>query len=203
MQRLGIGKDNHKRKRQAIRNWQNAVTQALPLPLLIDAFGALEMAVRGDWVGRSKIIGKHIREVVSARAHSLGRNGSGQGNDILGGLDAFLFVQIDVAGSFLVMGASLAGPWVRWVRWLPRLDRHLTEKSILNSVLSSRCVEERRRLSKWLDSRGLKPQWCFWCGNFAQNQQLPWCRACCVDVCDTIECLQKLRDHDCLDKRVG
>lgn len=96
------------------------MTQALPLPLLIDAFGAVEMAIAGDWVGRSKIIGKHIREVVSARAHSLGRNGSGQDCAILGGLDAFLFIQIAAAGSFLVMGASLAGHWVRWVRWLPR-----------------------------------------------------------------------------------
>jgi hypothetical protein len=196
MQRLGIQGDNH--KRLAIRNWQTAVTNALHFPLLIDAFGALEMAIAGDWVARSRVIGKHIREIVLERARSLDVQDAQEETEILGGLGSFIFVQIDVAGSFFVMGAGLAGPHVRWVRWLPRMDRYLTERGTVESLLSTHGIAMRRQLSQGLDLQGLKPHWCYWCGNVARNRRHPWCRTCCVDVCDTDECLEKLLAHRCL-----
>lgn len=91
----------------------------MPLPLLISALSALGMAIAGDWVGRSKVIGRSIRELVSSRAGRLGPQGLGGKENLLGGLESFVFVRIEVSATFMVMVATNGGPSTGWVRWLP------------------------------------------------------------------------------------
>lgn len=200
LNRLGIDKPS--KKIQAIHDWQAVVTQPLPLPVLIDSMGVLEMATAGDWVSRARIIGQHLRQIALGRAQSLRGNGVKSEIEVIGGLDSFIFIHKDVAETFLVMGASNAGPWVSWVRWLPRMDRHLTDRSILNSIMSKDGAEKRGIMSQCLEKEGLRPQWCFYCGNSARETEYHWCRICCVDVCDAKECIGKLLAHKCLGSEV-
>lgn len=195
MRRMNISTAKH--KRQALVNWQNCVTQAIQLPILIDSLGVLEMAKEGDWVGRSRLVGRHLRDTALKRAHSL--FGWEDEEQVVGGLDGLLFVQIDVHGSCLVMGTSNAGPWVRWTRWLPRMDEDLTDRSVLESVLEPKGCKVRLRMSQHFEVPGMKPEWCFWCGNHAVNQVYPWCRFCCIDICDTGQCAQQLLAHKFLE----
>ena len=193
MQRMNIRSAKH--KRQAIDIWQNCVTQAIQLPILIDSLGVLEMAKVGDWVARSKTIGGHLRAIALKRARSI--LGEDDETKVLGGLECFMFVQIDLHGTFKIMGASNAGPWVRWTRWLPRMDKHLTNKAVLESILESDHDATRLQMSRRLEAEGMKPEWCFWCGNHAINRTIPWCRSCCTDICDTEECAQQFHRHKC------
>jgi hypothetical protein len=188
-------------KRNALQVWQYTGSQALQLPLLISALGALEMAVAGDWVGRSETIGRAIRELVRTGARECGYGALGDDSPILGGLGAFIFVRMDISAPFLVMVATNGGPSVGWVRWLPRLDQHLTSETVLASILSGGASHRgwRRRLSAQLERVGLAPEWCFWCGNHARNDRNVWCRACCVNACDVEACLAQLQMHRCLD----
>jgi hypothetical protein len=192
--RLGIATDKH--RRQAILNWQTCVTQAVQTPVLINALGVLEMAKAGDWVSRSRVIGEHLRETVRSRAGSM-LDGLKE-SEIFGGLASFLFVKIEVSGIFLVMGASNAGPWVRWVRWLPRMDKYMMSRATVETILGPASLPHRRERARQLVSQDLRPEWCFWCGNHAQNQVLDWCRECCIHVCDTGECSAQLIAHKCL-----
>jgi hypothetical protein len=196
MRRLGI--EAPSKKSQAIYDWQAVVTQPIYVPVLIDAIGVLEMAKAGDWVGRSKIIGQHLRDIALERARLLTKDGARSEVGIIGGLESFIFVHKDVAETFLVMGASNAGPWVRWVRWLPRMDRQLTDKLTVKSLMSNVGVSKRRYMSQCLEEEGLRPQWCFYCGNSQRETAYPWCRTCCIDICDAEECVDKLRTHKCL-----
>lgn len=205
LQRLGIKDRIH--ARQAIIDWQNCVTQAVPLPVLIDALGVLEMAVAGDWIMRSRTIGGKLRKIVVTRArhmslHSLSNameeNAVVQETEVLGGIDSFLFVHIRIAGSFLVMGASNPAPQAKWVRWLPRLDKKMMNEETLESIFSTEGANMRRMLSDRMERQGMKPVWCFWCGNRAINREIPWCRTCCIDVCDSEQCLEQLVSHTCL-----
>ncbi|KAL2417894.1 hypothetical protein ABEF95_005479 [Exophiala dermatitidis] len=198
LERLNIR--TFKKKRQAIHDWQAVVTQALHLPLLIEALGVLEMAMSSHWVDRSIIIGQQLRKVVRTRAESSGLDEDDGGQPLLGGLESFIFVRKDIAATFLVMGASNAGPWVRWVRWMPRLDRQLTSISVLESIMSPTGGKLRRCISQCLEKEGLTPQWCFYCGNKAGHDSSPrWCRSCCIDVCNEAECIEQLLAHRCLD----
>lgn len=106
-------------RRNALEVWQYTGTQAMPLSLLISALGALGMAIAGDWVGRSKVIGRSIRELVSSRAGRLGPQGLGGKENLLGGLESFVYVRIEVSATFMVMVATNGGPSTGWVRWLP------------------------------------------------------------------------------------
>ncbi|EXJ92221.1 hypothetical protein A1O3_00771 [Capronia epimyces CBS 606.96] len=200
LQRLGI--DAASKRRQAIHDWQAVVTQALHLPVLIEALGILEMATAGDWVGRAQTIGRHLRRIAMTRAETLkrDRDPSGDPDPVLGGLDSFIFIRKDIAATFLVMGASNAGPWVRWVRWMPRMDRRLTKTSTIESLtsVSAKSRELRKYMSLCLEKEGLKPQWCFYCGNSAgRDSGIPWCKTCCIDVCREDECIEHLLAHQC------
>ena len=185
------------RKRQALRNWQGMFTRPIQLPVLIQALGVLEMAVAGDWIERSRVIGRHIREIIQIRTQ--GYSTIEYSRDIFGGLDSFIFVRRDIAARFLVMGASLAGPWIPWVRWLPRLDAQLTDRSVLEELMGSASGPARVEMSKTLANKGLKPPWCFVCGNKANNVRYSWCQRCCIDVCDTDACAQGLSGHECFN----
>jgi hypothetical protein len=196
MSRLGI--DTRLKKMQAVYDWQAAVTRALDLTVLIDAFGVLEMATAGDWVGRSKIIGQHLRQIVLERAQSMKGDGNESEIETIGGLDSFLFVHRNVAATFLVMGAFSAGSGVRWVRWLPRMDCHWTDRSTVETIMSGDGGKERKEISKRFEKEGLRPQWCFYCGNWARGTEYPWCKTCCIDSCDTVECVHQLLAHKCL-----
>jgi hypothetical protein len=184
-------------RRNALEVWQYTGTQAMPLPLLISALGALEMAIAGDWVGRSKVIGRNIRELVSASARRLSQCGTSGSDKVLGGLECFIFVRIDVSATFMVMAATNGGPSTGWVRWLPRLDAHLMEEATLASILSAPGTEWRKNLSVALERMGMEPEWCFWCGNHARNTRDVWCRTCCINACDVAGCLQQLGMHQC------
>lgn len=205
MRRLGI--DAPARRLQAVRDWQAVVTKALQLPVLIDALGVLEMAVAGDWVGRARVIGENLRRLVLERAQEMKRDGKGQeeeegGDDLetIGGLDSFLFVNKKVATTFLVMGALSAGGGteVHWVRWLPRMDHYLTDRSAVESIMSRQGAEKRREMAERLGKEGERPQWCFCCGTWARGTKYPWCRTCCIDSCDAEECLRNLFNHRCV-----
>ncbi|CAI7622472.1 unnamed protein product [Penicillium glandicola] len=113
LSRLGI--QSPLRKRQAVNDWQAVVTQPLYLPVLLDALGVLEMAVAGDWIGRSQKIGRYLREKAQERAQTMRDNGKEVGNEVLGGLDSFIFVHKTVAVTFRVMGALSAGPGIGWI----------------------------------------------------------------------------------------
>jgi hypothetical protein len=117
---------------------------------------------------------------------------------VVGGLDAFLFVHKEVAITFLAMGASNAGPWIQWVRWLPRMDRHLVSKEALERLLTQDGVERRREVSRAFDQEGVRPQWCFNCGNSSRATSQPWCRTCCIDSCDAQDCVEQLKAHRCI-----
>lgn len=184
-------------RRNALEVWQYTGTQAMPMPLLISALGALEMAVAGDWVGRSKVIGRNIRDLVSARARKLIPQWLGGEGKFLGGLESFIFIQIDVSAVFMVMGATNGGPSTGWVRWLPRLDAHLMEEATLASIFSRTDTEWRKQLSAALERMGIEPEWCFWCGGPARNTRDVWCRACCINACDVEGCLEQLGMHQC------
>lgn len=190
----------YQERRGAVQTWHRTGTQATQVPLLISALGALEMAVAGDWVGRSKVIGNTIRGLVSMRARELGLEGLEEEAQVLGGLGSFIFVQIEISATFLVMGASIGGSASRWVRWLPRLDKHLVDKTALVSILSSTDGEWRKRLSTVLESIGIRPKWCFRCGTHARRVGGEWCRACCVDACAAEECLRQLGSHRCVGR---
>ena len=199
MKRLGIL--TPERRKQALHDWQAAVTQASNLTVLIDALGILEMATAGDWIGRGKAIGHNLRQIVRRRARSMENNGAESDEEILGGLESFIFVRKDLAATFLVMGASNAGPWVRWVRWLPRMDYDLTEESNLELMMSEKGSQRRKEASQALEQEGLSPPWCFFCGNSgaaSTTQRYPWCRACCISVCTEEECTRSLLQHKCL-----
>ena len=194
------------RRSQAMHDWQAAVTQTLNLTVLVDALGVLEMATAGDWISRGKVIGQRLRHIVRARAQCLKSYNLQNDEEILGGLESFIFVQKDIAATFLVMGASNAGPWVRWVRWLPRLDSHLTDMLTLESLMCHNGQQRRKEASQCLEQEGLTPQWCFHCGNSAavlKNQAYPWCRACCISVCKETECTNSLLQHKCLGSDVA
>lgn len=184
-------------RRNALEVWQYAGTQAMALPMLISSLGALEMAVAGDWVERSKVIGRSIRELVSARARKLNLRGLDGEKKVLGGLESFIFVRIEVSAIFMVMGATNGGPSTGWVRWLPRLDAHLMEEATLASILSGPGTEWRKTLSVALERMGMEPEWCFWCGNHARNPRDIWCRTCCINACDVEGCLGQLGMHQC------
>ncbi|KAF8846863.1 hypothetical protein BDZ45DRAFT_682263 [Acephala macrosclerotiorum] len=198
--RLGI--DTPSKKMQAVYDWQAVVTQALHLPVLIDAIGVLEMATAGDWVGRATIIGQHLRQIALKRAQSMkgdsDESESESETKIIGGLDSFIFVHKHVAATFLIMGAFSAGSRVSWVRWLPRMDRHFTDRAALESIMSGYGGQKRNEISKCLENEGLRPQWCFYCGTWARGTAYPWCRTCCIDACDAEECVQQLLTHKCL-----
>jgi hypothetical protein len=197
MRRLGIEKDS--RKKQAVCDWQAVVTKAVQLPVLIDAAGVLEMAKVGDWVGRSRVIGDLLREVVRERVRSMRGGGDEESEiEVIGGLDSFIFMHKKVAVTFLVMGALGAGSKVSWVRWLPRLDRQLMERSTVEALLGSGSLKKRKGDSELLVKKGVRPQWCFYCGTWARGTEYPWCKTCCVDSCDAVECIHQLLSHKCL-----
>lgn len=196
MSRLGI--ETRLKKVQAVYDWQAVVTQALHLPVVIDALGVLEMATAGDWVGRARIIGQHLRQIVLDRAHSMKVDGGEDEIELLGGLESFIFVRKKIAASFLVMGAFTAGSSVDWVRWLPRMDRHLTDKSAVEFIMSSDGGKKRVEASECLEMEGSRPQWCFYCGTWARGTEYPWCKTCCIDACDSGECVRQLLAHKCL-----
>ncbi|KAK0741308.1 hypothetical protein B0T18DRAFT_472900 [Schizothecium vesticola] len=184
-------------RRNTLEVWQYTGTQAMPMPLLISALGALEMAVAGDWVGRSKVIGRNSRELVSARDRRLGPRGLGGEDKVLGGLESFIFVRIEVFTTFMVMVATNRGPSTGWVRWLPRLDAHLMEEATLASILSATGTEWWKSFSVALERMGMEPEWCFWCGNHARNTRDVWCRTCCINACEVAGCLEQLAMHQC------
>jgi hypothetical protein len=196
MSRLGI--DVPLRKRQAVLDWQAVVTKAVILPVLFDAIGILEMATAGNWVERGKVIGKNLREMAFHRAQVMKEQGGDDELEIIGGLDGFIFVHRAVAATFLVMGAFIAGKEVKWVRWLPRMDRNLTDKQTVESIMSETGAGKRRLISECFERDGLRPQWCFFCGTWARGTDYPWCRACCIDTCDSAECIRQLQAHSCL-----
>lgn len=195
MIRLGI--HDPSRRRQAALDWQAAVTTAMTLPVLLDAIGVLEMAAVGKWVERSKIIGQRLRGIALKRARFLKDKGGDDDLDIIGGLNSFMFVHKAVAATFLVMGAFIAGTGVKWVRWLPRLDCHMTDQRTVESILVG-TGEQRRLISKCFDRDGVRPQWCFFCGTWARGTDYPWCRTCCIDACTSEECIRHLKAHNCL-----
>lgn len=82
------------RKMQAVYDWQAIVTQAIHLPMLIDALGVLEMAVAGDCVGR------HLRQVAPKKAQSMMEHSNDEEMKIIGGLDSFIFVHKKVSATF-------------------------------------------------------------------------------------------------------
>lgn len=186
------------RRKQAVYDWQATVTRALHMPVLIDAVGVLEMAIAGNWVSRSKIIGQHLRQIAMQRAQELDIIDNEKETELVGGLESLLFVHKTISKTFLVMGALTAGPREGWVRWLPRMDKHLTDKSILESIMLTGEVKKRRRISEYLEQEGSKPQWCFYCGTWARNIYYRWCRTCCIDCCDAEECSRRLLAHECL-----
>ncbi|KAL2832628.1 hypothetical protein BDW59DRAFT_106505 [Aspergillus cavernicola] len=194
LKRLAISSAHH--KRQAVNNWASIFTQLAPLPLLILALGVLEQAVASNWVERATVVGRLLRDEVIKRARKeLGD--SVEVKDVLGGLESFIFVRIDIHGCFLMMGASSAGPWVPWVRWLPRLDEEMLNPKLVQTILGAESRPIRENISVNLTRQGLKPPWCFWCGNKANNQKVEWCRRCCIHVCDTDACTGKLASHQC------
>lgn len=150
------------------------------------------MAVAGDWARRSRIIGRHLRDVVMAQAED-------KEEDVLGGLDSFVFVRADVSRDLMVMPAVNINASTPWLRWLPRMDKPLTSKAHLEMFLlqDPKAGELRRNWAQSLEAEGLTPRWCFWCGNGARNKAIPWCRTCCIDSCDSTVCLQYLANHRC------
>ena len=185
------------KRRKAIISWQGLVTRPVQLADLIEGLGILEMAVSKDWVARSRAIGGLIRQSIKDRLRADGEDGNSE--DLFGGLECLIFVRREIATRFLVMSASLAGPWVPWVRWMPKLDEQMTDRCQLERyIFGSMSGPSREKLATELEGRNSKPLWCFWCGRTASVTKLDWCRRCCINICDVEACVDGFLAHKCL-----
>jgi len=150
------------------------------------------------------IIGQSFRSVIQERAQRVTEQQAGYREcekremHMIGGFDSFIFVHREVAVTFFVMGAISSGPNQAWVRWLPRLDRHLTEKSAVESILLITGKHHRRDASEILVQENLRPQWCFYCVTWARGTRYPWCKNCCIDSCNGDTCVKHLVSHTCV-----
>ncbi|KAK7434710.1 hypothetical protein Landi51_13358 [Colletotrichum acutatum] len=166
---------------RAVRKWQNNFQKPLPTADLIQAMATIEIAVQGNFVMLSRIIGQTVRKFVLEQAAERGHEVTPP--DILGGLESLIFVRKDIAGEMLVMGARTAGSWIPWVKWLPRLEKDMTRSEVLEEVIGRSSRSAREGLSNLLVKRGSKPTWCFWCGNRTTARKDDWCRRCCIGMC--------------------
>ncbi|KAG7044273.1 hypothetical protein JMJ77_0012088, partial [Colletotrichum scovillei] len=118
---------------RAVRKWQNNFQKPLPTADLIQAMATIEIAVQGNFVMLSRIIGQAIRDFVLEQAAERGHEVTPP--EILGGLESLIFVRKDIAGEMLVMGAKTAGSWIPWVKWLPRLEKDMTRSEVLEEII--------------------------------------------------------------------
>ncbi|KAK1993172.1 hypothetical protein LX36DRAFT_586920 [Colletotrichum falcatum] len=183
-------------RRRFIRKWQSRLLKPIALPDLIRAMAAIDLATRGNLAMLSRIIGHAVRAFILEQAEERGHDVKAQ--DVLGGLESLVFVRKDIAGEFLIMGASTAGEWIPWVKWLPRLERDMCRSEVLENIIGSGSRPAREELSRMLLRAGSKPSWCFWCGSRTTTNKNDWCQRCCIGVCDGDMCGRHLLRHDCI-----
>lgn len=181
---------------QAVRKWQSQFHKPLPISDLIYSMATIEIAIRGNFTMLSRIIGQAIRNFILEQAEERGQDSKAQ--DVLGGLESLIFVRKDIAGKMLVMGANTAGSWIPWVKWFPRLESDMTRSEVLEEVIGSKSRSAREELSNILLKKGMKPSWCFWCGNRTTVKKNDWCQRCCIGVCDGDVCGRHFFQHDCI-----
>ncbi|KAK1543881.1 hypothetical protein CPAR01_04514 [Colletotrichum paranaense] len=181
---------------RAVRKWQKNFQKPLPTADLIQAMTTIEIAVKGNFVMLSRIIGQAIRDFVLDQAAERGHEVTPP--EILGGLESLIFVRKDIAGEMLVMGAKTAGSWIPWVKWLPRLEKDMTRSEVLEEIIGRSSRSAREELSNLLTKRGSKPTWCFWCGNRTTAKKDDWCRRCCIGKCEGEVCGRHFFRHHCV-----
>ncbi|KAK1621555.1 hypothetical protein BDP81DRAFT_387705 [Colletotrichum phormii] len=181
---------------RAIRKWQDKFQKPLPTADLIQAMATIEIAVQGNFVMLSRIIGQAVRNFILEQAVERGHEVTAQ--DVIGGLESLIFVRKDVAGEMLVMGANTAGSWIPWVKWLPRLEKDMTRSEVLEEVIGRKSRLAREELSNMLVKRGSKPTWCFLCGNQTTAKKDDWCRRCCIGICEGDVCERHFFRHECV-----
>ena len=177
----------------AVRFWQSTVSRPISIPELLEAQSILEAAERESWPARSTSVGKLIRQIIYEDEGC--KNGSSIGSDLtpVTGLDSLICMKKDRASRFRVMGAATSEDWVRW---LPSLDVRMTDRVYLERcILGEEGPNQHGGLGSELGSRGLMPQWCWWCGDQAVEQK--WCRRCSLASCDQDECKRRLAGHEC------
>ncbi|KAK2012852.1 hypothetical protein LZ32DRAFT_531424 [Colletotrichum eremochloae] len=179
-----------------VRRWQNQLLKPIALSDLVQATAAIDLAVRGNLAMLSRIIGHSLRAFILEQAEERGHDVKSQ--DVLGGLESLIFVRKDIAGELLVMGASAAGEWIPWVKWLPRLERDMSRSEVLEDIIGSGSRPAREELSRMLLQLGSKPSWCFWCGSRTTTKKNDWCQRCCIGVCDGDVCSRHLLRHHCV-----
>ncbi|EFQ32035.1 uncharacterized protein GLRG_07179 [Colletotrichum graminicola M1.001] len=179
-----------------IRKWQSQLLKPIALSDLIRAIAAIDLAIRGNLTMLSRIIGHTLRAFILEQAEERGHDVKAQ--DVLGGLESFIFVRKDIAGELLVMGARTAEEWIPWVKWLPRLERDMSRNEVLEDIIGSRSRPAREELSGIHLQLGSKPSWCFWCGSRTTAKKNDWCQRCCIGVCDGDMCSRHLLHHVCV-----
>ncbi|KAK2052598.1 hypothetical protein LY76DRAFT_555446 [Colletotrichum caudatum] len=179
-----------------IRRWQSQLLKPIALSDLIRAMAAIDLAVRGNLTMLSRIIGHTLRAFILEQADERGHDVQAQ--DVLGGLESLVFVRKDIAGEMLVMGASTAGEWIPWVKWLPRLERDMSRIEVLDDIIGRGSRPAREELSRMFLLLSSKPSWCFWCGSRTTTKKNDWCQRCCIGVCGGDMCGRHLLRHDCV-----
>lgn len=204
---LGFSGDDG--RREAVKAWQRRgqTRPARPLAsaVLVQAMAAADLAAERELPMVSRAVGRAVREFVMRHVRGLGvRDVQGEApvreQDVLGGLEAFVFVRKDVAAGLRVMGAGTAAQWMPWVRWFPRLEMDMASSGVLEAVVGRGSRASREGLAGVLSRADARPYWCFCCGNRAAGARgtAEWCRRCCINACDLEACVRQLERHECV-----
>lgn len=174
---------------QTILYWRAMVSRPVRLPVLIEALGVLRAAQAENWPARSTEIGRTVREILYELEPET------KLPEAVRGLGAMIALHKDVAIRLRIQSAiRRRSPWVRW---LPKLDRGLTDRELmLRHVFGKESAGRRGTLSKEAESLGTMPLWCFTCG--IQATEEAWCRRCYLGVCRNEVCLETFQHHFCI-----
>lgn len=193
MARTGFKTEEHKKLMTTF--WRGLVSQAVQLPLLIEAKDILASARSEDWPARSRRIGRVLRSLVW-EAESRSGFASTERRAIRG-LDALILIERDRALKFPVNGTMLKRS--KWARWLPKLDQSMTEAHLVKRyIFSPEGVDNRLRKSQAAISCGTMPLWCFVCSAPASDPA--WCKTCFLSSCTQDVCKEAFCKHPCFGR---
>lgn len=205
-----LGITDQRMRAAAVRGWQQRrpSQNARPVPpaVLIQAIAAADLAEGRDFPMLSRAVGQTVRGLVMKHVRKkeacLGDSRPAlQQHEVLGGLGSLIFVHKDVAAGMKIMGASTSESWMPWVRWFPRLEIEMAQPEALEAIVGQSSLQNRQGLTRTLLQQGLRPNWCFSCGNRATNTAQAWCQTCCINTCEDETCLALLRGHECVSEQ--
>lgn len=183
--------------KQMASSWQSLVTKAVPLPMLIDSLNIIEKAIQHDWASRSQKIGKCLRDIIhESMSDNVGVLSQAEMRQAVGGLDALIYLPLEISQKLLVMSAGNTGSTV--TRWLPLMDELMTRRDFLHQhIFGPTSIGQRKMLAQCYERDGLRPLWCLYCGVRTVGSR--WCRNCCIGSCEYSQCNIAYSRHSCLD----